>query len=577
MTEKVMVLGQDTRAFLAVVRSLGRRGLEVHVGWCPEDAPARRSRYIRAAHRIPPFAPEDDAWKDALTALLQRERFDLLIPCEDPTLLPVLHHRRELEPLVRLALPEDEAVHVTQDKVLSWERAQALGIPVPPGRVVLDPSDLDGLELQPPMVLKPRTTFRFPDLANRRSVRTFPDRWSLRAHLEREGVQDGVLVQEFVPGVGVGVEVLADRGEVLLAFQHLRVHEPLTGGGSSYRVSVPLDPPLLEAAFCLLQALRYTGVAMVEFRVDPTTGRWAFLEVNGRFWGSLPLAVACGADFPYALYRLLVHGDRRFPQTYRVGTYARNLTMDLVWLREYVRALRTPHRASLPSPLRVVGEFANLALLRERIDTLARDDPAPGWAEITRIGRSLWAQLTGHLRRVTLRVTPVRRLELVRLRRRLGSARRVLFVCRGNLCRSPFAERYARRVLPASLEVRSAGTRAQDGAPSPSEAVAVAAAFGVDLRGHRAVRLSEPLLAEADVVFVFEVTDLQRIRLQYPEHAPKVFFLGLLNGGDPVIQDPYGGAEDRYRAVYGAIALALDRAARLVAGLKPRSAREVPG
>ena len=49
---------------------------------------------------------------------------------------------------------------------------------------------------------------------------------------------------------------------------------------------------------------------MFEFRVDNGSGAWALLEVNARPWGSLPLPVALGADFPYRWYRLLVEGDR---------------------------------------------------------------------------------------------------------------------------------------------------------------------------------------------------------------------------------------------------------------------------
>ena len=75
-------------------------------------------------------------------------------------------------------------------------------------------------------------------------------------------------------------------GEVLLAFQHVRLHEPPRGGGSSYRMSTALTPELLDASVRLLKSVDYTGVAMVEFKVDPKTGRWALMEVNGRFWGS---------------------------------------------------------------------------------------------------------------------------------------------------------------------------------------------------------------------------------------------------------------------------------------------------
>src|ERR687896_254854 len=75
---KALVLGHDTRAFLGVVRSLGRAGIEVHVAWFEEGAPALRSRYVARAHRIPAYRPGDDAWKGALIALMRAERFDLV-------------------------------------------------------------------------------------------------------------------------------------------------------------------------------------------------------------------------------------------------------------------------------------------------------------------------------------------------------------------------------------------------------------------------------------------------------------------------------------------------------------------
>ncbi|MFB3041919.1 MAG: ATP-grasp domain-containing protein, partial [Candidatus Poribacteria bacterium] len=141
---------------------------------------------------------------------------------------------------------------------------------------------------------------------------------ALNTNLEILLEQGDVSVQENFIGMGVGVELLAAQGESLFAFQHVRVHEPIMGGGSSYRKSVALDSELLEASTKLLKALNYTGVAMVEFKVNFKTGAWVFIEINARFWGSLPLAVAAGADFPYYLYQLLVMGKRKFPQCYKI-------------------------------------------------------------------------------------------------------------------------------------------------------------------------------------------------------------------------------------------------------------------
>src|SRR5262249_43391057 len=152
-----------------------------------------------------------------------------------------------------------------------------------------------------------------------------------------------------------------------------RVHEPLGGGGSSYRKSVALDPELFEATKALMRALRYTGVAMAEFKIDPERKTHVFLEINARFWGSLPLAIAAGADFPFWLYEPLVAGRRDFPQRYTEGIYARNWIGDLKWMAANLAADRSdPTLMTRPLPL-VAAELAHVIGGRERSDTFVAD------------------------------------------------------------------------------------------------------------------------------------------------------------------------------------------------------------
>jgi predicted ATP-grasp superfamily ATP-dependent carboligase len=75
-------------------------------------------------------------------------------------------------------------------------------------------------------------------------------------------------------------------------------------------------------------ALEYTGLAMFEFKVN-ASGNWILLEVNARPWGSMPLPVALGVDFPYRWYRLLTAGEEEPAVAYRTGVYGRNLLPDL--------------------------------------------------------------------------------------------------------------------------------------------------------------------------------------------------------------------------------------------------------
>src|SRR6266513_3865427 len=408
----VLVLGSDTRSLISVIRSLGRRGLRVHVAGAPPSAPALRSRYVDTIHDLPPYAADGDAWIRALRSVLRREPFDLVIPCDDPSLLPLQLHRADLEAWGHLYVLSQEAFDVTTNKHGTTALARQLGVPVPRECITTSLTDADAMvaQLGLPLVLKPASSFAIHDLAARRDVRTARTIEDARSGL-RELLQHGpVQAQEHFRGSGVGVEILAHEGSVLFAFQHLRLHEPPEGGGSSYRKSVPLSPDLLHAAKLLIAALRYTGVAMVEFRVDQSSGRWILVEVNGRFWGSLPLAVAAGADFPYYLYQMLVQGRREFPAGYRAELYGRNWVQDASWLRDRLRDGRSSTLYPDRSWRQVVSEFANVLRLRECSDTFVWDDPAPAFAEVRHMLRKRIGKIVGARATPSPGSQPVRRL-----------------------------------------------------------------------------------------------------------------------------------------------------------------------
>jgi protein-tyrosine-phosphatase len=373
-----------------------------------------------------------------------------------------------------------------------------------------------------------------------------------------------VAAQENFIGEGVGVELLLKDGEPLLAFQHVRVHEPLHGGGSSYRKSVPVSPHLLEATLKILRPLRYTGVAMGEFKVNPQTGDWIFIEINGRFWGSLPLAVAAGADFPLALFQMLVEGRTQFPQAYRLNLHCRNWSLDLGWQRANLTADRSdPTLATRPLARVARDAVLNTLLLRERSDLFTRDDPMPGVAELGSIFAKGGRGVSGLVWRRYLQSPPARRALARRARQEFLRAKSVLFVCKGNICRSPFAENYACQCLPQEVTLLSSGYYPQEGRTTPENGVAAAAEWGVDLAPHRSRVLSEERIRAADILFVFDLENYRRLRQDYPFARPRIHFLGALAPDGPLfIADPWGQEETVFRTVYGQIAHALQSARR---------------
>lgn len=126
---------------------------------------------------------------------------------------------------------------------------------------------------------------------------------------------------------------------------------------------------------------------------------------------------------------------------------------------------------------------------------------------------------------------------------------RVLFVCTGNICRSPLAESLLERALKdrgLEVEVSSAGTGAWDGAPASEGAYLVGLERGLDLSGHRARLLTRELVEEADLILT--MARHHRARVDELGGEGKVFVLGEYAGkGGDEVSDPFGGDLEVYR------------------------------
>jgi predicted ATP-grasp superfamily ATP-dependent carboligase len=390
----VLVTDAGRGSAVAFIRSLGRRGWRVTAADADPSSPGFRSRYTsrRLVHPQPRDRP-DDVVEAILTAVATTD-VDLVVPITDEIGLPLSDARSRFEGLTTLALPTPAALAATHDKSATLALARRLGVPVPATRLVADVGEglATARELGYPIVVKPVSSRQVlaDGTIGSYAVTYATDPDELRQRLETPGACP-VLLQQWLPGEGIGVELLMDHGRPLAAFQHRRIREvPPTGGASSLRESVPLEPELYDHAVRMLAEVEWTGLAMVEFRRG-RDGAGHLMEINGRVWGSLPLATTSGMDFPGRLADLLLDGppaaDEPVAVDYAMGVRARNLRLDLVWVGS---VLSGRHRQrSLPYPGRraAFGALASLLDPWIRDDLLAWSDPSPGLAQIATIAR----------------------------------------------------------------------------------------------------------------------------------------------------------------------------------------------
>lgn len=136
----------------------------------------------------------------------------------------------------------------------------------------------------------------------------------------------------------------------------------------------------------------------------------------------------------------------------------------------------------------------------------------------------------------------------------------VLFVCTGNLCRSPMAEYLLKELLEKAgirdVRVHSAGTWAADGEPVAPIAQEVCREKGLDLSPHVARRLTREMLLESDLVVVMEMDHLHCVEDLLPDGLAKTKLLPYFGGGPGIareIADPYGRPKRDYERCFESI------------------------
>ena len=317
-----ILLGIDTPIGVAVLRELGEHGVAVHGVGRTTAAIGRASRYCSDFSVRP-----DGALGDWLPGLIRQTGAKALLAISEGDLFALAELDRVVEGCTILS-PNMTTLTTVLDKRQTLANAAAIGIDVPVSWQPVAGEDFARRTsaLAYPVIAKWADP---PAMAERLTALGMPlvkaeylhDAGAMAALLERYAILGAwPLIQNYCPGVGLGQMIYMADGKAVLAFQHRRLHEmPPEGGISTLCTSEPLHrhSAQMTKSEALLARIGWEGPAMVEYRHDPATGRYWLMEINGRFWGSLPLASHCGVEFGWESYRRGILGEtHRLDQAY---------------------------------------------------------------------------------------------------------------------------------------------------------------------------------------------------------------------------------------------------------------------
>jgi predicted ATP-grasp superfamily ATP-dependent carboligase len=397
---RILVTDGDSRAALAVTRSLGRLGQTILVGEKRKWAIAQASRFCARAIQYPDPGSEEAAFIEALVRIVREHQVDVILPVRDVSAILVTQHRALFEPACHVPFADNERLQKAADKTYVLRAAERLGVPIPRTTFLSSAHEVDGYldRLSFPVVIKGKASkLRTNNGWISSGVKYASHPGELRADVSaRHEAEFPLLLQERIHGPGMGVFACYDRGAPVAFFSHRRIREkPPTGGVSVLSESVPMCPAARRYAEALLNDLRWHGVAMVEFKVDERDGGPRLMEINGRFWGSLQLAVDAGVDFPAILLDTVRSSNGAAWPEYRIGVKSRWFLGDLdsLLIQLFGKAPGPEAPTSKTERLRPLLEFMKLWERDLYYENPRLSDLGPGFCEFARWirGSASWA------------------------------------------------------------------------------------------------------------------------------------------------------------------------------------------
>lgn len=576
---KVFVVGCDNAAVaLWIIRSLGRRGVDVTFGCDSKKKIAFFSRYIKKHILFDNFRLFPFKFIDSFISELKREKYDLVIPVNDAVIVPIMMNIDKCQKFARIAVPELNSFNKVYDKIQSYTLADRLGIPLPKHKTLITQEDIYTcfFTFKYPIVIKPSRSKVLKDGIIENLNVAIVYSWE---EFEKKCLSllsyGAVSVQAFMRGISICQSFLMRDGEPLEIFQYQRVHQPEFGGGSSYRKSLPVDNNIASYSLKFLNEIKWNGIAMVEYIMGQDNIPY-FMEINGRFWGGLPLAIFAGADFPFLLLKMY-RGEhvKVSANSYRTNVYVRNIRKDIqyvknaLWNKKFVGQFG--RRMSF---YEVLKHYVCLLDSNEHVDEFYVKDIKPFMVVLFKLIRSFFVSLCKKIMTVSNDVK-VKGMRVVHNRRFIRRKKRkalmhklhrkgisVLFVCKGNICRSPFAEKLLLKISSNTdtvfSSIASCGLSCKQNNQVEEVAIRSADLFGVSLEDHRPRIISKSMVSSYNVIIAFEVSHALTIASLYSESRKNIFILGVMDNEPSVdIVDPYNKSAVMYKEIYRRIARCL--------------------
>jgi len=327
---KILVTDGRSLATLAIARSFGEKGFEVHCGEEFRLNITSFSKYVTKTWVYPSPESQPEAFIETIKKIAEKEKFDMIIPIRDATTILIAKYAAELSQITNIFIADYDTIKLLQDKGETLKVARECGIPHPRTFFPEEMAIADIIQdLPQPALIRARISSGSRGIAYVDNRDTFLEKY----HAIKEDYGEPI-VQEYVKKKSYcsACILLDEHSNEVASFTYEKVKEyPISGGPTVVGYSCN-NPEARKYAVQLLKKVGWRGVAEADFIIDQH-GVPILLEINPRFWMPLNLAIKSGVDFPYLLYQLALGQTIDTIPEYTMGfKYRWVLPNEVLWL-----------------------------------------------------------------------------------------------------------------------------------------------------------------------------------------------------------------------------------------------------
>ncbi len=333
---KVLVIGCNTGG-LAVIRAfLDAEDVQVIALSHSRREVGLASRYVSEIVMMPHPGDDEQGFIDLLLARGERWRGALIIEVGDYLATALAKHKRVLSQYYRMATPDWDCLRLFVDKAETRALAQRIGVDHPR---VFAPQSVEHArsmqhDIRYPALVKPISSHEFVRATGFKNFEVNSGSELMERLRYCWQARQPVIVQEVVPGPETNLErvhlYVNSKGRIAAQFFHRKIRQHPPGFGvMRVGLSTPPNSDVELLAGRIVAGSNYRGFCSIEFKRDPRDGALKLIEVNARMPRSAAFPIACGVNFPWLMYKDLVHNEQIEVTQHAAGLYWIELLPDL--------------------------------------------------------------------------------------------------------------------------------------------------------------------------------------------------------------------------------------------------------